>query len=108
MMEQAPRKEQWTSSERELIRLLKEKGRGDPEVAARLNAFIDEQERLIDASPRDSEMHIRLLFHRARLYHEAGCREIAAQEFADVLELARHERRDDLYHELEKEIATLQ
>lgn len=108
MMEQAPKAEKWKHNEKELIRLLRERGMSDPEVIARLNEFIDAQERRIDASPHDSETHIRLLFQRALLYHEAGLRKISAQEFDETLELAWQERRDDLYHEIKKEIVTLQ
>lgn len=94
------------TGERELIRILKEKGVDDPVAKQALINWTITGEKEADKSS-DPEARIKFELKRARLYYAAGFLEAAKDSFEAALTQAWNERRDGLCEEIKEEIDKL-
>lgn len=82
--------------EQRLIRSLREKRPDESaEVRVMINAWTDEQEKIVDASKDRRMAQIELNLRRARLYFKAGYKEEALENFNDAMDQAYAMRHQD-------------
>lgn len=105
-MEKEPTFENKESPEQQLVRLLKEKGAGDPETSEFLDIWTREQEKQVEQSTGEDYHIAQIQFNlkRARLYLEAGYREEALENFEAAKMQAWNEQRDELFQTIMKEL----
>jgi len=93
--------------ERQLARLLKERGVEDAEVRELLDTWTREQVKQVEQSDDYPLEQIQFNLRRARLYFEAGLVDAAFEDFEDARTQAWNEQREELYQAIVKEIAEL-
>ncbi|GEM_PF-4367511 len=77
----------------------------DPEAIKLMTRWIEEQQRLVEASdPKDAKPSILLNLQRARLYLAAGCKEEARKDFEDALYQAQLEKQNELWEAIMQEM----
>jgi len=110
MMEKKSAFENTESSERKLVRLLKEKGVEDPEAREFLDIWTREQEKQVEQSTGEEYYIAQIQFNlkRARLYFQSGYIGEAFENFEAARMQAWNKRREDLYQEIMDEMDKLE
>lgn len=109
MLEQEPKNKklevvEFTNTEKDLIKMIREKGIKNPEVLQFLCGWAEEWQKKVEQAENFGLAQIIFLCRRAKLYFEAGLLEEAHGDFEDAGTLAYNLFLDDIYEEITKEI----